>query len=347
MKKLTLLFLFLSICSVAEAGAPSRANTYEAGTTILSADVTANEDAIFNYLQGGVDTYKDGSIVNADISASAAIDDAKLDLTTVSQNITHSGTLTLSGSLNVTGTVTDLGTVSTTGAITTGGKITAGANEIEGSNFDINGGFIDDVTMDDITVTDLNIEGANTDGQMFANDGNNEVELIAAGTSSQVLFGGTPPSFGSPAMLRLSTTTQTATTNSGDITITTGSPHLIVLEIEDVVGDSQDSNITLRFNSDSGANYNDAGTGGQTDITITDVNNGGLMTGYFYITFLYGDDTQTQIFGESVEPDATSGNLVNTEYFGRYNGASNVSNFEIVSDQNINMVIYTYALGAS
>ncbi len=42
--------------------APSRQNTYTTGEIIEAADVTANEDVIFDYLQAGVDTYADDSI---------------------------------------------------------------------------------------------------------------------------------------------------------------------------------------------------------------------------------------------------------------------------------------------
>ena len=71
--------------------APSRTKTYTAGTIIQNADVTENEDNIFSYLQAGIDTLRansvltgnitDGTIVNADISSSAAVAYSKLNLT--------------------------------------------------------------------------------------------------------------------------------------------------------------------------------------------------------------------------------------------------------------------------
>ena len=74
--------LFSSICFAAP---PTRQNTYTSGNTISSANVTSNEDTIFNYLQGGVDTIKDNSIVNADVASNANIQSDKLNLSSINQ----------------------------------------------------------------------------------------------------------------------------------------------------------------------------------------------------------------------------------------------------------------------
>jgi hypothetical protein len=115
--------LFLAIiamlATVAHAAPPQRVSTYTSGTTIRSSDVTSNEDAIFNYLQSGVDTVADGTITNADVNASAAIAASKLNLSSVAQNVGASGSWSFV-------TITDLGTVTTA---------------------DINGGTIDDVVI--------------------------------------------------------------------------------------------------------------------------------------------------------------------------------------------------------
>lgn len=72
--------------------APSRQATYTAGQVISPTDVTANEDVIFAWAQGNVDTdslktsavttavIADGTILNIDISSSAAIAYSKLNL---------------------------------------------------------------------------------------------------------------------------------------------------------------------------------------------------------------------------------------------------------------------------
>ena len=80
MKKYFLVcLLFMSGCPV-WAAAPTRVSNYTSGTTIRASDVMGNENPLYSYLQAGVDTYSDGSIVNADISGSASIAYSKLSL---------------------------------------------------------------------------------------------------------------------------------------------------------------------------------------------------------------------------------------------------------------------------
>ena len=62
----TLIFLLSS--TLAWAAAPSRTYTYTIGSIIKTNEVTTNEDSIYSYLQAGVDTILDGSIVAADIA---------------------------------------------------------------------------------------------------------------------------------------------------------------------------------------------------------------------------------------------------------------------------------------
>lgn len=105
MRKLSYILFILLFCSPAFASPPSRTYTYTTGTTISSTAVTANEDNIYNYLQGGVDSIKDGSITNADIVASAGIPVSKLDLSTIATDISFTGDNTFSGTNNFTGTL--------------------------------------------------------------------------------------------------------------------------------------------------------------------------------------------------------------------------------------------------
>jgi len=91
LKRLLILMLIPTVCF---AAAPSRVNTYTPNNVISSSDVTENENAIFNYLQAGVDSFADSSIYNADIAASANIQSDKLNLTSIAQNISNSGTIT-------------------------------------------------------------------------------------------------------------------------------------------------------------------------------------------------------------------------------------------------------------
>ena len=172
MRKLLLLLLIPFLMGAA----PSRLFTYTANTTISSSQVTANEDALFNYLQAGVDTYSPLSILNADISASAGIDDAKLDLSAVAQAVAFNGTVSIVGALTVTGNSTFAGTtIANLGTVTTA---------------DINGGTIDGVTIGGAAtcpVTDLTMSlGSDADGDIYY-IASNKLTRLAKGTASQVL----------------------------------------------------------------------------------------------------------------------------------------------------------------
>ena len=96
LKFILILFLLLFFTSKIECAPPSRPNVYNPNETISSADVTENENELYNYTQAGVDTYADNSIVNADIASGANIQSDKLNLTSMSQNMANSGNLTLS-----------------------------------------------------------------------------------------------------------------------------------------------------------------------------------------------------------------------------------------------------------
>lgn len=77
-----LLSLILAFYSFnAYAAAPSRPFNYVSNNTIDPVQNNTNENTLYTYLQTGVDTYADGSIVGDDISASAAIPYSKLALT--------------------------------------------------------------------------------------------------------------------------------------------------------------------------------------------------------------------------------------------------------------------------
>ncbi len=114
MKKIYLFLWFSLLTGIAFAAPPTRQFSYEAGSTILSEEVTSNEDAIFNYLQGGVDSFAPFSIDNADISASANIQSDKLNLQSIAQNVL----ITASGSFDNNGPTTLDNTVGITGALT-------------------------------------------------------------------------------------------------------------------------------------------------------------------------------------------------------------------------------------
>ena len=82
MRKLSLILSLVLMPSMCLASPPSSSYTYTTGEEIKANEVQTNENNIYSYLLGGVDTYADGSIVNADISAGAGIIGSKLDLST-------------------------------------------------------------------------------------------------------------------------------------------------------------------------------------------------------------------------------------------------------------------------
>lgn len=158
MKKL-LIILFLLICVPSYSAPPTRTQTYTSGEVISSSEVTENEDNIFNYLQAGVDTYADGTIINADVKSTAGVTCEKLALGSCAQDIgiTAAGSFDNNGTTTLDGAVTITGAQTLSGAIDLNAKITADTFEIEGSNFDINGGKIDGVTLGADTAVDATI----------------------------------------------------------------------------------------------------------------------------------------------------------------------------------------------
>ncbi len=130
MKKILILLsviCLLLISEHSEQAAPSRSFTYKDGEIIEPDENNANENALFNYLSSGVDTYKAGSIKNADINSAANITASKLDNTVVETNTTQ----TISGSKTLSGTTTFSGTVDLDSTWNIDGtEVTSSATEI-------------------------------------------------------------------------------------------------------------------------------------------------------------------------------------------------------------------------
>jgi len=109
MKKLLLMLFFLnSLIYWTYASPPTKAYTFSSGDTISSSEVNADFDNLYNYLTSGVDTFKDATIVNDDVSTAANIQSDKLNLTSIAQDIALTGTLSISTSLTCT-TTTSIG----------------------------------------------------------------------------------------------------------------------------------------------------------------------------------------------------------------------------------------------
>ena len=101
-------YLILLSCFFLLGAAPSRQHVYTTGDIISSSDVTENEDAIFSYLQTGVDTYEDDSILDADINSSANIQSDKLNLESIATTVrfTTGGVMGLPKGTSAPGTCT-------------------------------------------------------------------------------------------------------------------------------------------------------------------------------------------------------------------------------------------------
>jgi len=118
--------------------------TFSAGSTIIASEHNANFDTVY-------DDYN-GNVTNANISGSAAIANAKLNLASIAQTITFAGNTTFAGT-----TIADLGTVTTA---------------------DIDGGTLDGVQVGGTTAT----------GELLVNDSSDGANgLGSQGTSAQVL----------------------------------------------------------------------------------------------------------------------------------------------------------------
>lgn len=244
-------YLILILVPFLMAAAPSRVATYTTLTTISSTDVTANEDTIFLYLQSGIDTYKDGTIVDADIKDSAAIDDTKLDLATIAQAVRLNGAVTFASSATFAGqTIADLGTVTT--AIISGGTIDGvtlgGISQVTISDADFNDGTVDGVT----------IGGANSHGDIFYNDASDDVAVLDSGAGDSGDFlrsnGVAAPSWEGLDWELVTNTTITAADPTGNIAISSNEYYFVIVDLEL----SLDATVDMRFNNNDSdaADYN-------------------------------------------------------------------------------------------
>ena len=123
--RLLVILLALLIAAPCYGAAPTRQKTYTAGNVIAASDVTSNEDAIFNYLQSGVDTFSAGTIANADVKSTANIQAEKLNLTAITQNIANTGTFANTGAVAITGAIVATGANTFVGTVDVSGVASA------------------------------------------------------------------------------------------------------------------------------------------------------------------------------------------------------------------------------
>ena len=161
------------------------------------------------------------------------------------------------------------------------GKLTAGSTEIEGSNFDINGGAIDGVTIGtNAAVTNLQVDNININGSTISStDTNGYIKVLPNGTGN-ILLDADTVRIGDENTLALLTTNGTGSlklntnegTNTGHIQINAGANGAIDLTPDG----SGDVNIT---NVDIGSGNIDGTTlGAASAVTISGATIGGALT---------------------------------------------------------------------
>ena len=69
-------------------GTISKPNTFSAGATIIASEHNSNFDTVYNEFNGNIE--------NVNVKGSAAIANSKLNLSSIAQNVTHTGSLTMS-----------------------------------------------------------------------------------------------------------------------------------------------------------------------------------------------------------------------------------------------------------
>ena len=345
-KAIIILFLLVGI---AESAPPSRQAVYESGSIILSTENTANEDSIFNYLQAGVDSYADATIVNADIHSAANIQSDKLNLTAIAQavGITSAGSFDNNGATTLDGTVGISGALTVTGSSTFSGTTIANLGTVTTAAFTAitNLGTVTTADINDGTMDNVQVGGTTATGELLVNDSADAADgLGSQGTTGQFLQSagaGANPTWASSLVTETPVTFTTVGTTD-DISVTGSERYIIFINITAV---STDLTLYLRFNSDStGDDYgwniqetafsttpSEALTGDDAD---TEIELGGLDTtnARYWFTLLF-DNTRTNgvvfISGDSGGTDDTQG-FIGREHHAIYSGGAPTS-FELVT----------------
>ncbi len=236
-------FVMLLAAATAYAAPPSRQFNYETGSIISSDEVTSNEDVIFNYLSAGVDTFLDGSIVNADVNSAANIQSDKLNLTSIAQAvlINSGGTFEVDGVSNFDGAVDFDSTIDFSGA-----TITAQATfaNLVATTADINGGTVDGAviggssaangTFTNLTANTTFKLGSTNQGDVLYDNGTSIVRLTP-GSSGHFLKtngAGANPAWAAAGSWILEETSTFTTASSVSITetISAGDVYMIIFE---------------------------------------------------------------------------------------------------------------------
>lgn len=337
MKRLLLMFLLLP--SIAFAAAPTRGFNYTAHTTIDPTQNNANENALYSYLQAGVDTYASGSLTNDAVSGSAAISYSKLNLIGSITNADISPTAAIVGSkldLSTPGIIG--GTSPAAGTFTT---LTANTALVSSTATTLNG--------------TVNL-GSTHQGDIFYDNGSSVVRLTPGTSGQALLTGGTAanPSWGTGGALQLiSVTPVSAATTSGNIAITVSNNYLVIVNLKDVsVGANA---IGILINGDGGSNYFSGYSGRGALAAIGASSNGGtsFITGTtvvaskgaslnFNLTSNLVDTNSEFISGNLFGQLTTAGDGGVSTFGGKYTGAAPPTSFAVIGSGNYTGTVYLY-----
>lgn len=359
MKKL-FIFLFLLFVSVSVyAAPPSRINTYTPGEIISSSEVTENEDAIFNYLQGGIDAFADGSIVNADVNSTANIQSDKLNLTAIGQNVA----ITSGYSFTNAGSFTQTGTSATFSGVTIANLGTVTTADINGGTLDgavVGGSSAANGTFTNLTANTTLKLGTTNQGDVLYDNGTSIVRLTP-GTSGYFLK--TQGAAANPTWavagnyIWQSTTTMTAVTVSTNATISPNKRYKVVI---DGVKETTTDPIRLRFEDNAGSDYDyksnafymdatadatsESEAGSAIIMTADDVDVNAAFKIEFILDTTKRNSDSAFVVGSAVFGAPTAGYAMG-HFAGVYDVDTTISSFEIgVSDGTMSGSIYLYEL---
>ena len=232
------------------------------------------------------------------------------------------------------------------------------------TNVNIDSGAIDGVTLGGasaVTITDMDCNGGTLDGvqiggttatgELIVNNASDDADgLGSQGTSGQVLTSagaGANPTFSDAPISLVSTTTMSNATNSGDIAISSGSFYLVRFVVEERGSGACD--VEIRFNSDSGSNYDFMDAGGsagaaQDSIMIETIGANSIMQGEFTIQQYPNHTDEPTVSGHAFWNNSGSKAGV---FGGQWDNNTTPTSFEIITALAVDGSITVYKMNTS
>ncbi len=289
---------------------------------------------------------------------------------TFTGNNTFSGTTTFSGAVTTTSTLTANGNTTlngTTNSIGNGGSDTLTFNlggnitytpamtwtftanqTVSGTWADL--GIVTTVDINGGTMDDVNVDGATATGMLYVNDASdNFSQLGAQGSSGEILESagaGANPTFVGQDWQFVSKTTWSGATATTDIAISQDVTYKVVVRASNAT--ASNTELGLRFNSDSGSHY--AGANGEavtasSSITLAAAmdasGSNGWATSEFIMNTVRTD--QMSVGGTTVYQDGGA-NLATYTVGGWWDNSDTVASFEVIGDQNCSGTVLLYRL---